>query len=201
MQNTIHRLNSSHWEEIKDLFFVCENSSLERTSKKLGISVDRLSSVDNVWQLWGAAIQKYYLGSSDHHHLYGNFVDEKMQTMLGWRSGLPAPYENDWVIVYMKSRPSETSNLSQLEPLWRLMFDHCEAQDLDRWHAIVKKDRYTKFDAFERRYTPDIHQRYKYLTTIDIPAHTRPSVEWVWAMMGRSLLPSHQEVRTGTRIE
>jgi hypothetical protein len=82
-----------------------------------------------------------------------------------------------------------------------MMFEQCENRGFTKWHAIVSKDRFTKFDAFERRFTADIHARYKYETTVDIPPQTKPDIEWVWSMMGRQLLQTHQEIRTGTRIK
>jgi hypothetical protein len=81
------------------------------------------------------------------------------------------------------------------------MFELCEERGLEKWHAIVTKNRFRKFDAFERRYTPDIHERYHYETTVDIPAGSKPPLDWVWSMMGRSILTEDKEVRTGTRIK
>lgn len=197
----IKRLDHSHWPEIKELYFACEEGVTKKyQAKGAVISPSYEASQAKIWSAWSTAIQKYYLDNDQYHYLYGIWDDEKLQTILGWRCDLPEPYNNDWVIVYMKSR-YEANNLSSfLSPLWRLMFEQCEQRGFTRWHAIVSKDRFTKFDAFERRYVPDIHCRYKYATTVDIPPGTRPEIEWVWAMMGRSVLRSHQEVRTGTRI-
>jgi hypothetical protein len=197
----IERLDSSHWTEIEDLYFACENAVRERAIAK-GDQPTESEAVERTWQLWSNGMKRYYLVGDEFHYLYGIW-DEKniMQTMLGWRCDLPSPYNNDWVIVYMKSRPTDNSTLNFVQPLWRLMFEQCEARGFTKWHAIVSKDRYTKFDAFERRFTPEIHQRYKYETLVDIPPNTQPEIDWVWAMMGRNLLKLHHEVRTGTRIK
>jgi len=199
-KNKIQRLDLSHWKDIEDLYFACEDAVRSRIIAKGVDKTAEPEAVEKIWQLWSNAIKRYYLIGDEFHYLYGIWDNENvLQTMLGWRCDLPAPYNNDWVIVYMKSRPEST--LGFLEPLWRLMFEQCETRGFDKWHAIVSKDRYTKFDAFERRFTPDIHSRYKYETLVDMPPETQPTIEWVWAMMGRNLLKSHHEVRTGTRIK
>lgn len=198
--NIIKRLDLSHWDEIEELYFACEQGIKARQSAK-GAPITDDSGMKRMWEMWQAGIKRYYLGTDDYHFLYGIWGDGKLQTMLGWRCDLPKPYDKDWVIVYMKSRPETNTTSNYLAPLWRLMFEYCENRGLERWHAIVSKDRYVKFDAFERRFTADIHSRYKYDTLVDIPPGTQPDIEWVWAMMGRHLLQMHQEVRTGTRIK
>ncbi len=201
MQNTPIRLNFSHWADIEDLYHDCD-SGIKRKFIARGEWPDNAEASQNkIWQIWQAGIKRYYLVDDNYHFLYGIWDEGKLQTMLGWRCDLPQPYNNDWIIVYMKSRPDKNSTGQYLAPLWRLMFEQCEARGFTKWHAIVSKDRFTKFDAFERRFTADIHARYKYETTVDIPPQTKPDIEWVWSMMGRQLLKTHQEIRTGTRIK
>lgn len=200
LENNIKRLDMSHWNDIEELYHACDQGIKDRFTAK-GTPITDDSSMRRVWEIWQAGIKRYYLNNDNDHFLYGIWGNGKLQTMLGWRCDLPEPYNNDWVIVYMKSRPETNTTGTYLAPLWRLMFDQCETRGLQRWHAIVSKDRHTKFDAFERKFTADIHSRYKYETLVDIPPGVQPDIEWVWAMMGRHLLRTHQEVRTGTRIK
>ncbi len=200
----IVRLNHSNWEDIEKLYFECQEGVIERFQKRKDendIDDEAIQGMEKVWALWKAGIQRYYLDDDEYHFLYGCYDKKKLITILGWRCDLPEPYNKDWVIAWMRSSPSVTATNKSLPLLWRKMFEVCEGKGLERWHAIVTKDRYTKFDAFERRYTPDIHKRYRYETSVDIPAGEKPNVEWVWSMMGRSILKEDKEVRTGTRIE
>jgi hypothetical protein len=197
----IIRLDINHWDDIKNLYQESLKAELDRDSKKPNSETYTESGLALRWELWSKGINTYYLNHDDFHYLYGCYDGPELLTILGWRCDLPKPYHRDWVIAWMKGAPTIRSTSVALPLLWRKMFEICEGKGLNRWHALVKKDRYFKFDAFERRYTADLHRHYRYETSLDIPKNTMPTVDWVWAMMGRHVLLEDYELRTGTRID
>lgn len=199
MKDTVRRLNLLDFEDIKELFWRCELARVERSNApgKTPIPIEYLEST---WNVWSEAIKRYYLVDDNYHYLYGYWKDGKLIAHLGWRCDLPEPYNNDWVMVYLKGDPDINIAFEALPALGKKMFEECEAKGLTRWHSIWYKDRYKKFDAWEKKFLGDFRQKYEFTTLCEIPAGTKPDIEWVWAMMGRDILKTDQQVRTGTRI-
>jgi hypothetical protein len=200
MKKVIKRLDLENFEEIKNLFWRCELARVQRsnTPGKEPIPVEYITAT---WNVWSEAIKKYYLINDEFHYLYGCWIDDKLVAHLGWRCDLPKPYDNDWVMVYLKGDPDYNIAFEALPDLGKKMFEECEKRGLTRWHSIWYKERYKKFDAWERKFLGDFRKHYEFSTLCEIPAGTRPEIDWIWAMMGRDILKTDQEVRTGTRIK
>jgi hypothetical protein len=196
----IKRLDHTDFNEIKDLFWKCHLAEAERAKNKFNSTSDiSVDQIDDLWKIWIAGIQRYYLIDDDHHYLYGIFENTKLMAMVGWRCDLPAPYENDWVIVYLKADPSKNALIQYMKPLWEFMFNTCESRGLTSWHSLIQPNRWSKFDAFYQRMIPSINNGYDYVTLCEIPAGTQPNIDWVWGMMGRRTLKSDYIVRTGIK--
>lgn len=198
----IKRLDHSDFDQIKDLFWRCHSAQADRANIRKGKTVDtenQLLEIEQFWKIWSAGIQRYYLTHDDYHYLFGIYKDDLLMSIVGWRCDLPAPYDKDWVIVYLKSDPTVNTLRKYVAPLWELMFNMCEERELTSWHSLIEPDRWSKFDAFYQRMISQINNRYEYTTTWEIPAGTKPDEEWVWAMMGRRPLKVDYIVRTGKR--
>lgn len=196
----IKRLGMSDIPQIKDLFWECHTEEAKRASVKKGVNYEEsIASIPEFWQLWITGMQKYYLNNGDKHFLYGIFDEnDKLMCFLGWRCDIPVPYEKDWIIVYLKSRPDINATVEYMPILWRYMFDRCEESGLIRYHSLIEPDRLTRYDSFYRRKIPEIDNRYTFETTMVIPAGSKPDVDWVWGMMGRRPLKIDYILRTGT---
>lgn len=196
----IKRLAHADFDKIKELFWKCHEAEAVRNTSKTGADLDNnLTEISKLWEIWSTGIQKYYLNDDDYHFLYGIFDNNQLISIVGWRCDLPPPYNNDWVIVYLKSDPSINSLKHYVSALWDFMFSECENRGLTTWHSLIKPTRWSKFDAFYQRMIPNINNRYDYITLCEIPAGTQPSIDWVWGMMGRRPLKSDYIVRTGIR--
>ncbi len=200
MEIEVRRLDLLDVDELKTLFWECHTAEAKRKAAR-GIA-DLQTSIDGIpdyWEKWIYGIKRYYLSQVDEKHLmYGVFCDDRLMCILGWRCDLPAPYHRDWVVVYLKSVPDIDATKEYFPMLWRLMYDKCEKAGLIRIHALYEPHRISKYDAFSKRRSPDIDDKYTYETTLEIPAETIPDIEWVWAMMGRQIHPIDFIVRTGT---
>lgn len=198
----IKRLQLADVAEIEKLFWKCHLAEAERAKNKPNstsdISVDQIS---DLWKIWITGMQRYYLIDDDYHYLYGIFEGDNLMAMVGWRCDLPAPYSNDWVIVYLKADPSRNALVRYMKPLWEFMFSTCEAKGLTKWHSLIRPNRWSKFDAFYQRIIPTINNSYSYVTTVEIPAGSQPDIDWVWGMMGRRVLKEDYIVRTGIKNE
>lgn len=196
----VRRLDLLDVDEIRSLFWECHTAEAERVSVRKGDDLQaNLDSIPKYWDMWIGAIKKYYLTHVDEKHfLYGVFKDDRLMCFLGWRCDIPAPYDKDWIIVYLKSTPDINATMEYMPILWRFMFDKCEADGLTTYHSLIEPHRLNKYDSFYRRKIPDIDNRYTFETTMVIPADTKPEVEWVWAMMGRQTHKVDYILRTGT---
>jgi len=160
-----------------------------------------MDKLEMVWGLWIAGMKKYYLHDNNTHFLYGMFENSILKAMVGWRCELPEPYNEDWIIVYLKADPRKNATKLYMVPLWKFMFIECEKRGFKKWHSLIKPERWAPFDAFYKRLIPEINNSYTYETTLVIPALTKPDVDWVWGMMGRRPLPDDYIIRTGTKIQ
>jgi hypothetical protein len=149
------------------------------------------------WVVWISAMKRLYLQGDVDHCLYGLFRDNKLIAMGGYRSDLPEPYNDGWVVVYLKTDPEVS--FSCLNPIWEKIYEDCENRGMTTWHCLIEPRRQKKFDAWYRRNMIDINDRYTYHTSVVIPAGTQPDIDWVWGMMGRKLSKADFIIRTGYR--
>ena len=68
----IERLDSSHWAEIEDLYFACENAVSERAIAK-GEQPTEPEAAERTWQLWSNGMKRYYLVGDDFHYQWFNY--------------------------------------------------------------------------------------------------------------------------------
>jgi hypothetical protein len=198
----IKRLNLTDIAEIEKLFWKCHLAEAERAKNKPNSMSDiKVDQIDDLWKIWIAGMQRYYLIDDNYHYLYGIFEDSVLMAMVGWRCDLPAPYDKDWVIVYLKADPDKNALSRYMKPLWEFMFDTCETRGFTTWHSLIRPNRWSKFDAFYQRMIPKINEGYSYKTTVEIPAGSQPDIDWVWGMMGRRVLKEDYIVRTGIKNE
>jgi hypothetical protein len=160
---------------------------------------DPYPAIYEFWELWISAMKKLYLQGDIDHCLYGLFRDNALIAMGGYRSDLPSPYNDGWVVVYLKTDPEVS--FSCLNPIWEKIYEDCENRGMTTWHCLIEPKRQRKFDAWYRRNMMDINDRYTYHTSVTISAGTQPEVDWVWGMMGRKLSKVDFIVRTGIRKE
>ena len=227
------RLDLSHVDQIKQLFFKCHiEDEIRRTLKtkapapylvdpvfELYASAVRNNTVEefkktvseiqdvydpwpevyDFWNLWIEGMKRYYLKGDLNHCLYGVFRDSTLIAMGGYRSDLPAPYDNGWVVVYLKTDPNVS--FSCLNTIWEQIYKDCEGRGMTTWHCLIEPERQRKFDAWYRRNMMSINDRYTYNTSVNIPAGTQPDIDWVWGMMGRKLSKVDFIIRTGIRKE
>jgi hypothetical protein len=158
---------------------------------------DPYPEIYDFWILWISAMKRWYLKGDVNHCLYGLFRDNALIAMGGYRSDLPKPYNNGWVVVYLKTDPDVS--FSCLNPIWEKIYQDCEDRGMTTWHCLIEPERQRKFDAWYRRNMININDRYTYHTSVNIPAGTQPEVDWVWAMMGRKLSKVDFIIRTGVR--
>lgn len=154
-------------------------------------------NITGFWTMWIEAMIRYYLQGDVNHCLYGLFRDDRLIAMGGYRSDLPEPYNNGWVVVYLKTDPDV--NFNCLNMIWGKIYEDCEGRGMTTWHCLIEPERQRKFDAWYRRNMRDINDRYTYDTSVVIPAGTQPEVDWVWGMMGRRLSKVDFIIRTATR--
>lgn len=196
------RLTINDVPQIEKLFWKCHLAEADRAAQKPNSTTEvPVDQIEDYWKLWITGMVKYYLIDDDFHYLYGIFEGEELKAMVGWRCDLPEPYQDGWVIVYLKADPSRNALKQYMKPLWEFMFTECENRGLDTWHSLIRPGRWSKFDAFYQRMIPAINNKYTYETTVDIPAGTKPEIDWVWGMMGRRPLKEDYIVRTGKRIK
>lgn len=198
------RLTLEDVDQIEKLFWKCHLAEAERAKAKPNSIVETpVDQLETLWKMWIAGMKRYYLVDDDFHYLYGIYEGEELKAMVGWRCDLPAPYDKDWVIVYLKADPDLNATKRYMAPLWKFMFAECEKRGLKSWHSLIRPNRWSKFDSFYQRMIPEINNNYTYETTVNIPAGTQPDpfIDWVWAMMGRQTLKEDYIVRTGTRKE
>jgi hypothetical protein len=149
---------------------------------------------------WLAGMLRWYLTPNDTHDLYGAFLDDgTLVSCMSWRSDLPAPWNDGWVVGNLKSRPGYSFRTNGILLLWTKMFEICEAKGLKRWHMVIVEDNKNRYQAVADRYFKDIDSSYSYDWTFIIPPDTQPSEDWVWGTMGRTLLNKEIRVRTGTK--
>jgi hypothetical protein len=169
----------------------------KKTVSEIRDVYDPWPEVYDFWNLWIEGMKKYYLKGDVDHCLYGLFRDNVLIAMGGYRSDLPTPYNNGWVVVYLKTDPDVS--FSCLNPIWEKIYEDCENRGMTTWHCLIEPERQRKFDAWYRRNMMNINDRYTYHTSVNIPAGTQPEVDWVWGMMGRRISKVDFIVRTGYR--
>jgi hypothetical protein len=169
----------------------------KKTVSEIRDVYDPWPEVYDFWNLWIEGMKKYYLKGDVDHCLYGLFRDNVLIAMGGYRSDLPTPYNNGWVVVYLKTDPDVS--FSCLNPIWEQIYKDCEDRGMTTWHCLIEPERQRKFDAWYRRNMMNINDRYIYNTSVNIPAGTQPDIDWVWGMMGRRISKVDFIVRTGYR--
>lgn len=149
---------------------------------------------------WLEGMKTYYLPDSLTHDLYGAFDDDGVLTScMSWRSDLPEPWSDGWVVGNLKALPGKTFMRNGILQLWRTMFEVCEGKGLKRWHMMIVENNRNRYQSIADRYFKDFDSTYDYDWSFVIPANTQPEVDWVWGTMGRMLLNTEIRVRTGTK--
>jgi len=164
-----------------------------------GMAPNILESALYYRKRWVEGMAKYYLPANDTHDLYGYFENDILVSCMGWRSDLPYPLDNSWVVGNLKARPGYSIRKNGILQLWTKMFEVCEAKGLNSWHMIIPETGRNRYQAVADRYFKDIDSTYDYHWSVIVPPNTMPVDEWVWGSMGRQKLNTEIRVRTGTK--
>jgi hypothetical protein len=164
-----------------------------------GMSPLALSSALHYRLRWIEGMEKHYLPEKDTHDLYGYFDDGVLVSCMGWRSDLPAPWDDSWVVGNLKARPGYSIRKNGILQLWQKMFEVCETKGLKRWHMIIPENGRNRYQAVADRYFKEIDSTYDYEWSIIVPPNKKPEEDWVWGSMGRQRLNTEIRVRTGTK--
>lgn len=176
-----------------------ERTRLENFIKE-SLNPSNISSrLDAFWQMWISGMKKYYLNGDKDHVLYGYFLDDKLVAQGGYRCDLPKPWNDGWLIVYLKSDPLIKDTFGYLKIIWNQIYLDCESRGFKRWHCLIEPDRQKKFDAWYRKTLLDINDRYNYVTTLEIAKGTKPEIDWVFGALGRQPASVDFILRTGIR--
>jgi hypothetical protein len=150
-------------------------------------------------QRWVEGMEKYYLVNNETHDLYGYFDKDILVSCMGWRSDLPDPWYNSWVVGNLKARPGYSIRTNGMIQLWQTMFEVCEAKGLTSWHMLIPESNKRRYQVVADKYFKEIDSSYDYEWSYIVPPNVIPDVDWVWGSMGRQKLNAEIRVRTGTK--
>jgi hypothetical protein len=196
----IRLLTINDFEQIERIYF--DSFWADRKKKELrGIEVEQdFEFIQKKDDRWFENAKNLYLNEEDTNHLmWGAFEEQRLVVFFCVRLNLPGAWDDGFVISWMRGDPT-VNNMTNgsLGKMYKIVYDHCEAIGKKRWYWIVEQDRYRKFNAFAKRYTSFIDDRYEPYLLCDIPRNTKPGVDWVWSMIGRTMA-THEDytVRAG----
>lgn len=191
----LKRLTSKDYYHLEELI----ESQNQLNPKKLDVYNSSPDTSEIYKYRWLTGMKTYYLVGNDTHYLYGYFIDKKLISCIGWRCDLPEPYDKDWVVGHLKSRPGYFFSSNGIIELWKKMFSICEEKGLTRWHMLIVPDNKNRYQLIADRYFKEIDRTYSYKWTLKIPPQTQPKIDWIWGTMGRMLLNTELKLRTGTK--
>jgi hypothetical protein len=182
-------LNPDDYAAVEKIYHSNFEAVSQRQFLKTGNHYEKDSVYMKITEMWFSALNKYYLDSADQDHiLLGLFDQDYLLAYVGIRFDLPAGFENDWVVSYLKADPDvNIINNKGMQLLWIEMFKYAESRNKSRWHTITEVKRHRAFDAFGIKMVPEINNRYEFFTMEEIPAGTRSQYDWVFAMMGKMI--------------
>jgi hypothetical protein len=196
----VRHLNYADLPGIEKIFFENTDAVQERKKKRNQFDESQREKLSHLTALWFDAMNKWYLNPNDKEHILLGLEDQgTLLAYVGIRLDLPGEYSDGWVVSWLKADPSV--NLIKnggMRMLWLEMFRYAESVGKIRWHTITEKARHRAFDAFGKKLVPEIDSRYDYYTLCEVTPGTRPTDDWVFAMMGRTIQDkSTYLVRTG----
>jgi hypothetical protein len=195
----VRHLTLTDLPEVERIFYA-NNDAVAKKNKLRGKTVMPSEKLSHLIPMWLSAMTKWYLNPDDKDHvLLGLTEGSTLLAYVGIRYDLPAEYADSWVVSWLKADPE--INLIKnggMKMLWSEMFNYSESIGKKRWHTITEKNRHRAFDSFGKKLVPEINDRYTYYTLCEIPAGTKPTEDWIFAMIGRTIQEeSDYIVRTG----
>lgn len=169
--------------EIERIFYANISAEENRIN-----SVNENRETNLIPALFDSMVRWYLNPNDDQHIALGVEENGKLLVYIGVRLNLPGKYSKGWNISWIKGDPA--TNLiknGSLKLLWNFMIPYIESLGKTHWYIIATTDRQDSWDAFSRRFTPDIDNRYAWRIVYQVLPGCRPPEDWMFAAMGRSV--------------